>query len=78
VHVAVWAESRDAFQKRIERAAHELDCVLVELDDVEPLEARIASGDAPEQFIDIRNTAVEHPDDAIFGDFHIWKRADSN
>ena len=78
VHVAAWAESRDAYEKRVQRAADELDCILVELDDVGLLETRIASGDFPEQFIDMRRTAADHRDDAVFGDFHIWYQDDSN
>lgn len=78
VHIAAWAESRPAFEERLKRAVEELDCVLVDLDEVEPLESKIASCDSPEQFIDIQKTATDHPNDAVFGDFYIWHRDDSN
>jgi hypothetical protein len=74
VHIAAWAESREAFELRVRRAAEEIDTVLVELADVDLLEARIASGDCPEQFRDISDMAAI----AVFGDFSIWHSDDSN
>jgi len=78
VHIVAWAESPKAFEKRVQRAVEELDCILVELDDVAALETLMASPNSPEQFIDMRKTATDHPNDAVFGDFHIWDREDSN
>jgi len=78
VHIAAWADSREGFEKRIQGAVEELDCILVELDDVAPLETRVAPGDFPEEFIDIRRTAADHPNDTVFGEFYIWHRDDSH
>jgi hypothetical protein len=78
VHIAAWAKTRGAFKERVQRAVDELDCILVEFDDVSSLDARIESGDCPDQFLDMRRVATENPANAIFGDFHIWSQDDAN
>jgi len=51
VNVVAWAESQDAFVQKVNRHAEELDCILVELDDVQPLESRINLPDHPDELI---------------------------
>jgi hypothetical protein len=36
------------------------------------------SGDFPEEFFVMRNTAVRQPKDVIFGTFHIWDSDEAN
>lgn len=78
IHSAAWAESQAAFGERIKRAVEELDCILCEWDDVSLLEARLEGDDYPEEFLDMRTTAVDNPDDTVFGTFHIWLQNDDN
>ncbi len=61
VHVLAWADSREAYSRRVQTTAEELDCILVELDDVELLETKMGSGDFPEEFLNMRNIAVRQP-----------------
>ncbi len=78
VHVLAWADSREAYSRRVQTTAEELDCILVELDDVELLETKMGSGDFPEEFLNMRNTAVRQPKDVVFGTFHIWHSDERN
>jgi hypothetical protein len=78
VHVAAWAETPAAFEERVRRAADELDCILVDLDDVELLETEMDRDEVPEQFTDMLRMAKERPGDAVFGDFHIWHEDEAN
>ena len=78
VHVAAWADSRETFADRVKRAAEELDCVLYDLDDVSLLETRMKTPEYPDEFLNMYKTAQGHPQDAVFGDFHVWHQDDSN
>jgi hypothetical protein len=78
VQVAAWAASPAEFEERVRKAAADLNCVLVELDDVGLLEIAIEKEDAPEHLADMLKTAEAHPADAVFGDFHIWHKDDAN
>ena len=78
VHLLAWAESPEAYSMRVQTTAEELDCILVELDEVELLETRMDSGDFPEEFFVMRNTAVRQPKDVILGTFHIWDSDEAN
>jgi len=78
VHVVAWADSREAYSRRVQTTAEELDCILVELDGVELLETRMDSGDFPEEFFVMRDTAARQPKDVIFGTFHIWHSDEAN
>jgi hypothetical protein len=78
VHIAAVAGSQVAFQQRVKRAVEELDCVLQDLDDVQLLEDRLNSPGYPEELLDMATTARSHPEDAVFGTFHIWLRSDAN
>lgn len=78
VHIATWAESREAFESRVQREAEEIDCILCEIDDVALLEKRLEAADDQEELIDMRTTATNQPEAAVFGTFHIWMSDDSN
>ena len=72
MHVFAWADSREAYSKRVQTITEELDCILVDLEEVELLEIKMDSGDFPEEFFEMRNTAVRQPKDVVFGTFHVW------
>ena len=76
VHIAAWADSRDAFEQRVKKAVEELDCILYELDDVSTLESKMKTADYPEEFLDMRRAAMNHLEDAVFGNSHIWQQED--
>ena len=78
VHVGAWAESSQAVEEQVGRQSERLDCVLVELEDVESLEARMQADDYPDEFINMRETAMRQPTDTVFGTFHTWDQEDSN
>lgn len=78
VHICAWAKSRDSFEKRVKRAVSELDCFLDEVDDVELLEARMATGDYSDEIWEMQKTAARQRDDAVFGEFFIWHQRDEN
>ena len=78
VHIVAWAGSQKAFEENVKRRVEGLDCMLLELDDVQLLETRMSTGDYPEEFIDMRQTATRQPNDTVFGTFHIWDQEDSN
>jgi hypothetical protein len=78
VHVVAWAESSQAFEEQVRRQSESLDCVLVELEDVESLEARMQADEYPDEFINMRETAMRQPKDTVFGAFHTWDQEDSN
>ena len=78
VHVIAWADSREAYSRRVQTSAERLDCILVEVDDVELLETKMDSGEFPEEFLYMRNTAVRQPKDIVFGTFHIWHMDETN
>ena len=78
VNVVAWAESQQAFEENVRYHSEKLDCILVELDHVGLLETRMKSSDFPEEFIDMRQTAIRQPEDTVFGCFHIWDQNESN
>ncbi len=78
VNVVAWAQSRSAFEEKVKRHVDTLDCILVELDQVQLLESRMSAMDFPEEFINMRQTANRQPDDTVFGTFHIWHQEDAN
>jgi hypothetical protein len=78
VNVVACAASHETFQEAVKRHAEQLDCILVELDEVQLLETRMSSEDYPEEFIDMRQTAIRQPNDMVFGTFHIWHQEESN
>jgi hypothetical protein len=78
VNAVACAESRAAFEERVKRHAEGMDCILVELDHVQLLEARMTEDSYPEELITMGETAARQTDDTIFGAFHIWHQEDSN
>ena len=78
VNIVAWAQSKDAFEEKVKRQVGELDCILVELDDVGLLESRMNTQNFPEEFVDMRQTANRQPEDTVFGTFHIWHQEDAN
>jgi hypothetical protein len=78
VNIVACVESREAFEERVKRHVEGLDCILVELDNVQLLEARMGEEDCPEELITMRETAARQTGDTIFGTFHIWHQGDSN
>jgi hypothetical protein len=78
VNVVAWAESPKAFEEQVRRQSASLDCILVELEEVELLEVRMQADDYPDEFIDMRQTAIRQPTDTVFGTFYTWDQEDSN
>ena len=73
-----WAESKSSFEQKVKRHAEGLDCILVEVEKVQPLELRMNSTDFPEELITMRETAKRKPTDTVFGAFHTWDQEDAN
>ncbi len=78
VHVVAWAESAQSFEEQDRKQTESSDCILVELEDVELLETKMRAPDYPEEFIDMRETAMRQPEDTVFGRFHTWSQEDAN
>ena len=78
VNVAVVAVSEADFIERVERIVPTLDCILLELDGIRPIDQRIEEPDSPEELITMRSTAERQPIDLIFGRYHIWLQSDAN
>lgn len=55
-----------------------LDCILLELNHVMPVDKRMDEPDFPEELITMRSTAKRQPSDLVFGAFHIWTENDVN
>ncbi len=78
VNVVASVNSEAAFTERVERIVPKLDCVLLELDHVQPIDERMEEPDSPEELITMRSTAQRQPADLVFGTFHIWTDNDIN
>ena len=78
VNVVACAESKAAFEERVKRHSEGMDCILVELDRVQLLEARMGEDDYPEELITMRKTPARQTADTVFGTFHIWHQEDSS
>lgn len=78
VNVVAWAESEAAFEKKVKRQAEGMDCILVELEEVQLLESRMNTPHFPPELIDVRRTANRQPSDTAFGTFHIWHQEDAH
>jgi hypothetical protein len=72
VNVAASVDSEAEFIERVQRIVPTLDCILLELDGVKPLNERVEEDDYPEELIDMRSTAQRQPEDLVFGTFHVW------
>ena len=79
VNVVAWAESPQEFERKVRTIAKkDLDCILVELENIERLEQRMCADEFPEEFINMRATAHRQPEDTVFGGFHTWLQDDAN
>ena len=78
VNLVTWAESRAAFEEKIKRHTEGIDCILVDLENMQLLESRMTIPDFPEELITMRETANRQQADTIFGTFHIWHQQDAN
>jgi hypothetical protein len=75
VNIVAWAMSGQEFEDRIRIISAELDCIVLEIDHVELLDARTEEPRYPEELITMRSTAERQPRDVIFGKFHIWTQS---
>ena len=78
VNVVASVNSEAEFTERVERIVPTLDCILLELDHVQPLDKRMEEPDYPEELITMSSTAKRQPADLVFGTFHIWTESDLN
>lgn len=78
VNVVAWAENAKAFESKVRRDTQSIDCILVELENVELLETRMGKDDFPEELITMRETARRQREDTMFGTFHVWHQDDAN
>jgi hypothetical protein len=78
VNVVAWASSKQEFAERVKQTATELDCLLLELESIKPLEERMEESDYPEELINMQTTARRQRKDVVFGAFHIWTQSDAN
>jgi len=78
VNLVASVKSETEFTERVERIVPTIDCILLELDRVQPIEKRMEEPDYPEELITMRSTAQRQPADLVFGAFHIWTESDIN
>jgi hypothetical protein len=78
VNVVASVNSEGEFAERVERIVPTLDCILLELTDVKPIDQRMEEPDYPEELIDMRSTAIQQPEDLVLGAFHVWTQGDTN
>jgi hypothetical protein len=78
VNLVAWAESKAAFAEKAKRHMEGMDCILVDLENVQLLESRMTLPDFPEELITMRETANRQQADTIFGTFHIWMQDEPN
>ena len=72
VNVVAWATSQAAFAEKVKRHAQGLDCILVELENVQLLDSRLSAAEWPEELSTMRETARRQQEDTVFGTFHVW------
>jgi len=78
VWVVAWEESQSAFEAKVKVMSEGLDCILYGIEQVEPLEEKMKTEGYPEEFINMRTTAIRQPQDTVFGPFYIWHQDDRN
>lgn len=78
VNVVASVDSETEFTERVERIVPTLDCILLKLENVKPIDERMKEPDYPEELITMRSTAQTKPADLVFGTFHIWTESDIN
>jgi hypothetical protein len=77
VNVALWADSDSDFYSRASRAISALDLEMLELEDREPMAKRLSRKGASEETLQIAETAGKHPEQIVFGTFHVWEKTDA-
>jgi len=79
VNVVTWAESAVHFEERVRTiVAEQLGCILREMENIGLLEPRMQRDDFPDEFINMRQTAIRQPSDVVFGTFYTWSQGDTN
>lgn len=78
VNVVAWADGQTAFEEKVKRYVEGLDCILVELDDMQLLESTMEIPESPEELIAMRQTSLRQPNDPVFGTFQIWRQDEAN
>ena len=78
VNVIAWAKSATHFKEKVSRHTETLDCILVELENVQLLDSRMEQHDFPEELITMREAANRQQEDTVWGTFHVWNQEDSN
>jgi len=68
VNVVASVTSEAEFTERVKRIVSTLDCILLELNGVQPIEKRMEEPDYPEELIMMRSTAQRQPTDLVFRD----------
>lgn len=58
MNVAAWAKSQGDFEEKVRRHTETLDCILVELENVQPIDSRMEENGFPEELITMRETAT--------------------
>ncbi len=77
VWVAAWADCQAAFETKVKVVSESLDCILYDLDDVGLLDAKMETDSYPEEFINMRASAIRQPQDTVSGRFYTYKRDNS-
>ena len=79
VNVVAWAESAKDFGGRVTAIAEQqLDCIVLEMEQVELLETALEREGCPDEFFTMQTTAKRQPEDIVFGTFHVFARDDVN
>jgi hypothetical protein len=78
VHIAAWADSKQEFEEQVKVQVDGLDCVLLELEEIQSLDHKINGPNCLDELITMRETAIRQPLDTVFGTFHIWDQSDAN
>jgi hypothetical protein len=59
-------------------AKEQLDCIVCEMEKVEPLHSALEREECPEEFSTMKAIAERQPKDVLFGTFHVWAQDDTN
>ncbi len=78
VNVVACVNSEEAFVERVNRHSKEMDCIMIELSNIQHLDSRMEEPDYPEELITVRTTARRQSEDTTFGTFRTWIESDVN
>ena len=78
VWVAAWADSQITFETKVTVMSEGLDCIMYGFENVGLMEDTMETEGYPDEFINLRATAIRQPLDTVFGPFHIWSQEDRN